>query len=45
MIEKLISGKKGISKFFDMLKEENMVDFYYTLLESCLYNEESIKKI
>ena len=32
LIERLISSKKGIYKFFQMLKDENMVELYYSLL-------------
>lgn len=45
LIERLMGYKKGISKFFSLLREENMVDLYYKVLEACLHNEQSIQEV
>jgi hypothetical protein len=45
LLERLVSQKRGIAKFFELLKEENLVEHYYRLLEGCLFNEESIRKV
>lgn len=45
MLKHMLGEKKGLLRFFHLLRDENMVSLYYRLLEACIYNEKSIAEV